>query len=446
MWKDFQSHVASSPDNFAIACVHQPAGLFDLPNIPLDEDAFRANPYLRWSFATLSHGVERLARAWRPLGVKESTPVVTFVQNSAEYVLTAYAAIKLGCVLIPINPRNLTNEVEVRHMVKTALSVCNGERPIVVAGNEHLAFRIDELGLLPDAVKIIVGAHMYSNWATFQSLMDQSVQSAGGVLTPSAPDKGGSVLFTSGTTSLPKGIHRLHANWAIAYTGWSELEGHMGSGDSVVCNLPNNHAMGLICMSNALGMGAAIILPGPAFDPELMLETLFTEKVTHSIMVPTMIHGLVAVKAAKYPDRPLENMKKITFGGTSLTLETLNLVTRELGACGAENFYGCTEGALSTSGSMSDFSKIADGVDVSVGWPFPGYGLRIVDPETNEMVPRGSQGEIHACGPSVDGPYIGGIGADNWYESDGRLWYKTGDAGRMDDRGRTFVTGRYKDM
>lgn len=447
-WGDFQSFVGSTPDELAIACVHQSPGLFGIPNLPLDHDAFREHPYLRWSFRSLNSGIARLVGALRPLGVKGGTPLVTFCHNSAEYVLACYAAIKFGCVIIPISPRNLTNEEEVRHMVKTGLSVCKGGKPVVVAGDEHLAFQIDQLGLFPQPPhKIVFGATRYADWTTFQSLMDETGQGADdGTLTPSGPEQGGCVLFTSGTTSLPKGMYRVHSSWAMALAGRKQLEGCIQAGERSCCNLPNNHAMGFITLINSLSLGAGVVFPGPAFDPDLTLETLYRERIATIMMVPTMLHALTAVKAAKYPKTPLSDLKNVTFGGSSLTPETLSLVTQELGAGGAENIFGCTEGALISSGCTNDFSKIVDGDDVSVGWPLPGFGTRIVDPETGEIVPRGTVGEVHGCGPSVDGPYIGGVGKENWYESDGRLWYKTGDAGRMDDQGRTFITGRFKDM
>lgn len=448
MWRDFQSFVRSTPDALAIACVHQPPELFGIPNIPLDHDAFHERPYLRWSFRNLSRGIDRLVRAWRPLGVKEGTPLVTFCANSAEYVLACYAAIKLGCVIIPISPRNLTNEEEARHMVRAGLSACEGEKPVVIAGDEHLAFQVDELGLFPvSPQKIIFGASRYADWTTFQSFMDETAQGAdGGALTPSIPERGGSVLFTSGTTSLPKGIFRLNSKWATAFLSRNMIEGHIVAGGRSCCNLPNNHAMGFITLTNSLSLGASVIFPGPAFDPELTLDTLYRERITHVLMVPTMLYALTAAKAAKYPDIPLSDVKNVTFGGSSLTPETLKLVTHELGAGGAENIFGCTEGVLSSSGCTSDFSKFVDGDDVSVGWPMPGFGARIVDPETGEILPRNSIGELHGCGPSVDGCYVGGVGKENWYERDGKLWYKTGDAGRMDEQGRTFITGRFKDM
>lgn len=447
-WADFQSFVSSTPDALAIACVHQSPGLFGIPNLPLDNNAFHERPYLRWSFRSLNRGIDRLVRALRPLGVRGGTPLVTLCHNSADYVLICYAAIKLGCIIIPISPRNLTNEEEVRHMVKTGLSVCNGESPIVVAGDEHLAFQTGDLGLFPQqSHKIVFGTTRYADWTPFQSLMDETAQGANdGALTPSVPDQGGCVLFTSGTTSLPKGIYRKRSVWALALAGRTMIEGGMRAGDRSCCNLPNNHAMGFITLTNSLSMGAGVVFPGPAFDPDLTLETLYSERITHVTMVPTMLHALTAAKAAKYPDIPLSDLKNVTFGGSSLTPETLSLVTQELGGGGAENIFGCTEGVLISSGCTNDFSKIVDGEDVSVGWPLPGFGTRIVDPETGDVVPRNTVGEVHGCGPSVDGPYIGGVGKENWYETAGRLWYKTGDAGRMDDQGRTFITGRYKDM
>lgn len=447
-WGDFQSFVGSTPDALAIGCVHQSPGLFGIPNLPLDDDAFRERPYLRWSFRSLSRGVDRLVRALRPLGVSSGTPLVTFCNNTAEYVLVCYAAIKLGCVLVPISPRNLTNEEEVRHMVKTGLSVCSGAKPFVVAGDEHLAFQIDELAMFPQPPhRIVFGVSRYADWTPFQSLMDETVQGDdGGAMTPSIPAQAGIVLFTSGTTSLPKGMYRVFANWALAVAGRSLLEGRMHPGDRSCCNLPNNHAMGFVTLTNSLSLGVGVVFPGAAFNPDVMLETLYRERITHVLMVPTMLHALTAVKAAKYPNRPLSDLRNVTFGGSALTPTPLSLVTRELGAGGAENVFGCTEGVLISSECTDDFSKIVDGDEVAVGWPLPGFGTRIVDPETGEMVPRNTVGEVHGCGPSVDGTYIGGVGKENWYERDGRLWFKTGDAGRMDEQGRTFITGRFKDM
>lgn len=169
------------------------------------------------------------------------------------------------------------------------------------------------------------------------------------------------------------------------------------------------------------------------------------------MLVPTMIYALVAAKAAhpQYEDQPLTNLESIMLGGAGVTAEHLRLITEELGAKGVENLYGCTEG-LFVHGSIADASEIeanVDGEDVCAGKPAVGYRLKVVDPATGETVPRDVFGEVHGFGWGMNEQYVGGVGKDAWYEdSSGLKWYRTGDQGRVDELGRLFITGRYKDM
>lgn len=93
LWEAFASSVATTPDALALACVHQAPGLFGFSNITLDDDTYRARPYLRWSFQTLHDGVLRLVAAWRTLGVQEGTTLVMFVHNGAEFLLATYVSL-----------------------------------------------------------------------------------------------------------------------------------------------------------------------------------------------------------------------------------------------------------------------------------------------------------------------------------------------------------------
>lgn len=83
IWAGFQAAVASSPTALALACAHQPAALFSLSG----GAAQQQHPYLRWTFAELHEGVHRVVAAWRALGVREGSMLVTFAQNSAEWTL-----------------------------------------------------------------------------------------------------------------------------------------------------------------------------------------------------------------------------------------------------------------------------------------------------------------------------------------------------------------------
>lgn len=89
LWEGFQSIVDKYPQSLAIACVHQPADLFGVSSLALDDDNYRQNPYLRWTYQDVHEAVHRVITAWRGLGVKEGSFLVTFAQNSAEWVLAA---------------------------------------------------------------------------------------------------------------------------------------------------------------------------------------------------------------------------------------------------------------------------------------------------------------------------------------------------------------------
>lgn len=89
LWDAFQSTVDNMPDHLALGCVHQPADLFGVSSLALDDDSYRQNPYLRWTFRDIHTAVHCLITAWRRLGVEEGNLIVTFAQNSVEWVLAA---------------------------------------------------------------------------------------------------------------------------------------------------------------------------------------------------------------------------------------------------------------------------------------------------------------------------------------------------------------------
>ena len=163
------------------------------------------------------------------------------------------------------------------------------------------------------------------------------------------------------------------------------------------------------------------------------------------ILVPTMVHALVGLKEAG--GHRLEHLDSVMFGGAALSPKSLNACITELGAKTVLNNLGMTEVGIMTVAAYRDVDGLFDGEEVSVGRVQPGVALRIADPDTNTVLPRNTLGELHACSPALQG-YIGGLGSEAYYRdgTDGRLWFKTGDQARMDDTGRFFVTGRYKDM
>lgn len=89
LWTEFETWVHKTPDALALVVTHQAPNLFGFPNISLDGDSYREKPYLRWSYKSVHNAISRLVNAWQKLGVQEGSTVVTFIQNSAEYVIVA---------------------------------------------------------------------------------------------------------------------------------------------------------------------------------------------------------------------------------------------------------------------------------------------------------------------------------------------------------------------
>ncbi|KAJ0370226.1 hypothetical protein COL154_001357 [Colletotrichum chrysophilum] len=318
-------------------------------------------------------------------------------------------------------------------MLRTALSLAPDDHGLrfIYAANSDGARDIDELGIDnnifgPHVVKILAsGSKMREGWLRLDDLMLS--------------------IDGNGRSDL------CHSNPILGLEGKDHAQAGI-----VLFILPNNHGNGWSCIQTAHGRGAALVFPGPAFStPEALLSTFRQEQITHTLLVPTLIHALVAAMEKDQP--PLGSLISVTFGGTILTRQEVLATTKVLGAKVVENAYGCTEGALTSTGSVYISGAGPDiyffgSEEMSVGKPPMGHGIKIVDPATGRIVPRNVTGEIHGYGPMIyrEGRwgYIQHEEQKAFYteEETGRVWFQTGDMGRMDENGDLFITGRYKDM
>ncbi|KAK1522563.1 AMP-binding enzyme [Colletotrichum costaricense] len=488
-WDGLLSAIDSHPNELALVCSHQPHDLFGFSSVgPSGSEGTSSEnespQYLRWTFQILAQAIHKLvvtkysivadAGLLKELG--PGTSVVTFLQNGADFVLAAWASVATGCTLTPLNPLALKNRDETAHMLRTALSLApdsSGPR-FIYAANSDVARDIDKLDvdnniLGPHVVKILAsGSETREGWLRLDDLMrpvdgtdrDDLFRSNSTLsLEIRDPAQAGIVLFTSGSTSTPKGLFCRHTV-LNTYTNSRLLlsPSHIlpQVGSRVCSILPNNHGNGWTCIQTAHGRGAALVFPGPAFStPEALLSTFRQERITHTLLVPTLIHALIAAMGKDQP--PLESLISVTFGGTILTRQEVLATTTVLGAKVVENAYGCTEGALTSTGSVSvpntgRDTSLSGYEEMSVGKPPMGHGIKIVDPVTGCVVPRNVIGEIHGYGPMIDregqSGYIQCKEQKAFYTENetSRVWFQTGDMGRMDENGDLFITGRYKDM
>lgn len=259
-WNRFEDAVSRYPDNVAMVATHQPPRLYGMTSKPLEADEEYAKaPYLRLTYRELRSVVDKLARGLVAHGVHSGMPIFTFLPNGVEFVTALWASHLLGCTIIPINIRNLANERELDHMIETALKGCRFSSAVVFSDSSETAAKLDRYEKLTNTLKVVSGDEGRQHWSSFGSLLAGSAKNGEQMLQCAdslVEEKDSFIIFTSGTTSLPKGIHWHYPGMAY-FVACREIDPAYQSGpDDVLAGLaPNNHAMGLFLMMMAFCHG-----------------------------------------------------------------------------------------------------------------------------------------------------------------------------------------------
>lgn len=450
IWDRFEDAASKYPNNIALVATHQPAEIYGMASQPLETDEYAKSPYLRLTYRQVRIVVDRLARALSAHDVSPGMCIFTFMPNGIEFLATSLAANLLGCTLVPINVRNLANEIEVTHMIKTAFDHASFLTAVVFASDSETAAKLDTYTKLSNALKIVCGDSDWKQWKSFTSVLVGSPEQKQ-LLKQSRdlPDeqRESMVMFTSGTTSLPKGTH-WHHPFLGYFLGSREASGpgfFNKPGDVLGSLAPNNHAMGSLFMPMSLCYGATLLYPGPMFEPQAFLKAAEAEKCTHAIAVPTMVYALILARST-HNIKP-KHFETAFLGGSALTPELLTLVTDELGFKHVENGYGLTDGFFLLSGEQ-DVKTLCRTRGVAIGRCLPGESMKICAPGSRTPLPRGQAGELHGSSVVMKNIYIGeGVGADVCYhDEDGKPWLITGDQGVIDEEGYLYINGRFKEM
>lgn len=228
-------------------------------------------------------------------------------------------------------------------MIQTAFLASQSGVSVVITGTHIISQRIDALGDMSHAIRVgLDDSAVIGGWVSFSSLMDVSLQSANGHPRRDRRirEKSGTVLFTSGTTSLPKGVFHRYSDYSHHLEGIKMLpdRGGLPPNSKCCCVLPNNHLLAFYSHWNAYAWGAAWIFPGPVFQPDHMVKTLRWERITHIDLVPTMLHALLGAEGLQ--DGPLDDLDSIVYAGAVVSPDTIRLTTDVLGANSAEALFG----------------------------------------------------------------------------------------------------------
>ena len=392
---------------------------------------------VRLTYADFDAEVDRLARGLLALGLEKGDRVGIWSPNCAEWALVQYATARLGVVLVNINPAYRTHEVE--YALRQS-----GCRMLVAATDfktSDYRAMIDEVRpALPDLERVVyLGT---DDWA--------AVLAGGASVPPSAVaeraatlafDDAINIQYTSGTTGFPKGATLSHHN--ILNNGYFIGEGcRYTEADRVCIPVPFYHCFGMVLGNlGCTTHGAAMVIPAPAFEPAATLEAIERERCTSLYGVPTMFIAELALP--NFADYDLSSLRTGIMAGSPCPVEVMKRCINEMHMEEVTICYGMTETSPVSTQTLTD-----DPIDKrvgTVGRVHPHVEVKIVDPETMLVTPRGSAGELCTRGYSVMLGYWND--PEKTAESiDPARWMHTGDLAVMDDEGYVNIVGRIKDL
>ncbi len=244
------------------------------------------------------------------------------------------------------------------------------------------------------------------------------------------------LLYTSGTSGRPKGVMLTHGNISANIRQCVEFAG-FSARDIVLGVLPQFHSFGFTVLTMLpLTIGARCVYTA-RFVPSRIIRALREHRPTALVAIPSMFSALLSVKDGGPAD--FVSLRFVVSGGEPLPQAVASVFQERFGVRINEG-YGLTE-----TGPVTNWSLPEDFAKGSVGRALPGVEQRIIDLEAGRALPPGGEGEIRMRGPNIMRGYYK-LSEETADAFDEEGFFRTGDIGRLDERGRLFITGRLKEM
>jgi len=395
----------------------------------------------RWTYAAFDADTDALARGLIAAGLAAGDRVGIWAPNCAEWVLLQYATAKAGLILVTVNPAYRSHELSYVLRQSGVRVLVSAER---FKTSDYRAM-VDEArpGLDALADVIFLGTPRWD--ALFEAGRGVLADGDGDPLAEReaglSADDPINIQYTSGTTGFPKGATLSHHN--ILNNAFFIGEGcRYTERDRVCVPVPFYHCFGMVLGNLACTThGACIVIPAPGFDPAQTLAAVQAERCTSLYGVPTMFIAELALPG--FADYDLSTLRTGIMAGSPCPVEVMKRVISEMHMTEVTICYGMTETSPVSTQTTAD-----DDMDrrvSTVGRVHPHVEIKVTDPETGRVVPRGTPGELCTRGYSVMLGY--------WDEPgktaeaiDAARWMHTGDLAVMDEAGYLNIVGRIKDL
>lgn len=387
-----------------------------------------------WTYKEMEQDVDRLAKALVRLGVQPKDRISINMPNSATWVISFFALMKVGAIVVQTNPLYMENELKYLMNDSGAIGM------ITVAPLYPKVQNIrGETSLKWVLVEGLKAMGMAEETGTYDLHVAVSDDSAVELPKPVVdPKKDIAVLqYTGGTTGTSKGAMLSHYNlYSNAYQVWEWIKGRPGEERSL-CAIPLFHIYALsVCMNTSIFGGCAIV-PVPKFDADLILKLINDVKPTLYPGTPTMYVALI--NHPKIKEYDVSSIRACVSGSAPLPVEVA-LRFEELTGGKLVEGYGLSEASPVTHINPLCAARVG-----AIGTPVSNTEAKIVDIETGEKeLPVGEIGELAVKGPQVMLGYWQKENETRAVLRDG--WLYTGDLAKMDENGYFYIVDRKKDM
>ena len=414
------------------------------------------------SYTQLLQKAEHLAQYLRGLDAKKGERVVVCMQNCPQLVISHFATLRLDSVVVPVNPMNKAEELKhyitdpdtrivittadlaaewaaasnalpvdqrLKHLIITHMSDGFGqdaEQDMPAAWRDWL--------LTKHAVPAIEGAQTHAWTDLMAAEQDMSLPEV-----VATSDDIALLPYTSGTTGLPKGC--MHTHGSIMHNAVASILWGNGTSQNVtMVAVPMFHITGMVSLMHASLYAGATLVIMPRWDRDLAGRLISRHQVTHWTNIPTMVIDLLA--SPSFDQYDLSSLVYIGGGGAAMPQAVAQRLLEQFGLRYVEG-YGLTETAAPSHSNPADRPK-----QQCLGIPFMSCDARVVNPETLEEMLVGEAGEIVMSGPMNFQGYWKNPDATKkaFFERDGKLFFRSGDLGKVDEEGYFFITDRLKRM
>lgn len=412
---------------------------------------------LKSSYEKFLHDIDHVAAFLIEKGLKKGDKITICMPNVPSALIAFYAVNKMGALASMIHPLSTAKEIE--YYLKESRSRWALTLDVFYPNFQEILDRsnVEKLiiATLPDYLSAVKGfLFKLTKGRKIKKIPsgDQRIIYWKDILSANignrefdtvSPDEAAVILFSGGTTGMPKGI-LLSSKNINALGLQTSVRGKMDAGDKMLSILPIFHGFGLAIGVHAVLMNGATSILIPKFDASTLAENIAKERPQFMAGVPTLYEALLREKRVQNVD--FSCFKLMAAGGDSLPLATKKRFDEFILGRGAQKTllegYGLTESVTANCLMPDDIYK-----EGSVGIPFPDMELKIVKMGTSEELPYGEEGEICVHGPTVMLGYMNAPEENNralQKHEDGRVWLHTGDLGKMDEEGFVYFSLRMK--